>query len=294
MKFSEKDRLANELVQKINDFSLNITPLPGVQSPIQIDVLARQLVDSVNRVEYFRVLETRNICPSRADPHSQFFDPIRAILYLKNKDYDEACWLAFLLVFTGENYYSKWKFTKLLYGNLKKNPKITWDNINKNITLVTSWVDEYENSNEKVKFGNHRKYVSVRQLENAFRTYIDWVNINGGHAALFRSKNLSAEDLFSNLFKTIPIFTLGRLGKFDYLSILYKTGLADIKANHCYIAGSTGPIKGAKLLFGNNSGKELDKIAINLADFLSVGYQEMEDALCNWQKAPDKYEPYTG
>ncbi|MCF9045736.1 hypothetical protein [Acinetobacter nectaris] len=294
MKFDEKDRLANELVQKINDFSLNITALPGVQSPIQIDVLARQLVDSVNRVDYFRILEQRSISPSRADPHNELFDPIRAILYLKSHDYDEACWLAFLLVFTGENYHSKWKFTKLLYGNLKKNPKITWANINTNATLIASWVNDYKNSNEKIKFGNHRKYVSVDHICDAFQTYMDWVNANGGHSNLFRSDSLSAEDLFSKLYKAIPIFSFGRLAKFDYLSMLYKTGLADIKANNCYIAGSTGPIKGARLLFGTKSAKELDNIAINLADFLDIGYQEMEDALCNWQKRPDKYEYYTG
>ncbi|MDR0236519.1 hypothetical protein [Acinetobacter sp.] len=294
MKFDEKDRLANELVQKINDFSLNITALPGVQSPIQIDVLARQLVDSVNRVDYFRILEQRSISLSRADPHNELFDPIRAILYLKSNDYDEACWLAFLLVFTGENYHSKWKFTKLLYGNLKKNPKITWANINTNATLIASWVNNYKNSNEKIKFGNHRKYISVDHICDAFQTYMDWVNANGGHSNLFRSDSLSAEDLFSKLYKAIPIFSFGRLAKFDYLSMLYKTGLADIKANNCYIAGSTGPIKGARLLFGAKSGKELDATAISLADFLGIGYQEMEDALCNWQKQPNKYEYYTG
>jgi hypothetical protein len=294
MKSLRKDKLANEFVKKINNFSKKIIFLPGADSQLQLDVLARQIVDSINRVDYFNILESRNICASRADPYSDLFDPIRAILFLKNQDYDEACWLAFLLVFTGENYHSKWKFTKLLYGNLGKSPMMTWKNVNNNITLISSWVDNYKQSDYKIKFGNHRKYVSLKQLEEAVSTYIQWINNNGGHDNLFRSTQISNKELFNQLYKTLPIYTFGRLGKFDYLSMLYKTGLANIKADNCYIAGSTGPRKGAKLLFGNKSDKELDKIAIQLADFLGIGYQEMEDALCNWQKSPDKYEYYIG
>lgn len=295
MIFRQKDLLANTLSNKINAFSQTETNLPAVASPIEIDVLSRQLVDSINRVDYFRKVQSRPISLVRTDPTHILFDPIRSILYYKNHDLDEAYWLAFLMIHFGENYHSKWKLTKTFYGNLGQSPKLTWANVSNNPALVDTWVSQMRNSGIKLKFGNHRKYESFSHLKDVITFYIGLVNQNGGHAQLFAPyPNETPKDQFKRLYKELKFYKFGRLGMFDYLSLIYKTQLANIEADSCYIAGSTGPKLGARRLFGNLSNKQLDELSIQLADYLGIGYQEFEDAICNWQKSPDKYISYTG
>ena len=59
--------------------------------------------------------------------------------------------------------------------------------------------------------------------------------------------------------------------------------------------GSTGPLKGARLLFGENAtSAALDPRLVELGAELGVGMQVIEDALCNWQKSPDRFVPFRG
>lgn len=95
MNFQQKDTRANAITAQINTFHQNVTSLPAAASSIEIDVLSRQLVDSINRVDYFQKVQSRPISLVRTDPTHILFDPIRAILYYKNHDLDEAFWLAF-------------------------------------------------------------------------------------------------------------------------------------------------------------------------------------------------------
>jgi hypothetical protein len=295
MNFQQKDTRANAIAAQINTFHQNITSLPAAASSIEIDVLSRQLVDSINRVDYFQKVQSRPISLVRTDPTHILFDPIRAILYYKNHDLDEAFWLAFLMIHFGENYHSKWKLTKTFYGNSGQSPKLTWANVSNNPALIDSWVSQMRNSGIKLKFGNHRKYESFSHLKDVITVYIGLVNQNGGHAQLFASyPHETPKDQFKRLYKELKFYKFGRLGMFDYLSLIYKTQLANIEADSCHIAGSTGPKLGARRLFGNLSNKQLDELSIQLADYLGIGYQEFEDAICNWQKSPDKYISYTG
>jgi hypothetical protein len=74
-----------------------------------------------------------------------------------------------------------------------------------------------------------------------------------------------------------------------------KLGLANIEPPSTYVQGSTGPVKGARLLFGvRSSAKQLDSWLIELDAQLHVGMQVLEDALCNWQKSPTKFKPFRG
>lgn len=296
MNFIEKNNLKNQLMEQIRYYSDNIVFLPGIESDVRLDVFAKQLIDSINRVNYFNTLSQRPLSSKRIDPSSNLFDPIRAIIYLKDKNYDEACWLAFLLIHFGENYQSNWSFIRSFYSNNNGVFNLGWNQISQNPALIDIWIANINTNGLRLKFGNHRKYESLSHLRQVIESYIAWVYQNGGHTGLFRpTGSITDEQLFQQLYATMPLFRFGRLAKFDYLSILYKTGLANIKADSCHLRGSTGPLKGAKLLFGRNiKPVQLDQIAMALAQHLNIGYQEMEDALCNWQKSPDQYTYYTG
>lgn len=292
MKHQEQVDRSVPLAGKIQDY-FNTQNIPFLNSDISCEVLAMQLIESMNRIDYFRILSDREVSIRRTNPQDPIFDPVKAILYFKDRDYDEACWLTFLLIYTGENYQSNWYFMRKLYGGLGKT--LTWEVAKNNPQLFTQLASMLSNSKPKPKFGNHRKYESLDHLSIVFGTYVSWINNNGGHENLFRRTELTDPKLYFNwLYNTLSIYRFGRLAKFDYLSMLSKTGLANIESDSCYLTDSTGPKLGARLLFGNHLNNQLEIYAMELADYLGIGYQEMEDALCNWQKSPRVFHSYTG
>jgi hypothetical protein len=91
----------------------------------------------------------------------------------------------------------------------------------------------------------------------------------------------------------------GRLATFDFLAMLGKLGVAPIEPGSAYLAEATGPLKGAKLLvFGDTEAKadpqHLEEILDALDVELKVGKQVLEDALCNWQKTPERFVLFRG
>jgi hypothetical protein len=116
--------------------------------------------------------------------------------------------------------------------------------------------------------------------------------------ALLRSKG-DAAGAFDLLYRSMNVASFGRLAKFDYLSMIGKVGIADIAAGSTYVAGATGPLRGAaQLFFGEEkpmvSIAALDASLAELAKHLGVTMQDMEDAVCNWQKSPSKYVSFRG
>ncbi len=55
-------------------------PLPGVRSKIDRDVLIKQLIDSIRRVEFVGTIRSRPISERRLDPGDEIFDPVRAAI----------------------------------------------------------------------------------------------------------------------------------------------------------------------------------------------------------------------
>ena len=93
--------------------------------------------------------------------------------------------------------------------------------------------------------------------------------------------------------------SFGRTARFDYLTMVGKLGLAAIEPGIPYLVSATGPLKGARLLFGGSptatlSAKDLDKSVADLGGALGFGMQAAEDALCNWQKSPGKFIAFRG
>ena len=97
---------------------------------------------------------------------------------------------------------------------------------------------------------------------------------------------MTAADRFDLLYWRLrdTLFRFGRTGVFDFLSLLVDLGLLDAVAGSCYLSGATGPLKGARMVWGRRPVAELDALAANLARELEVPPQCVEDALCNWQK----------
>jgi len=88
---------------------------------------------------------------------------------------------------------------------------------------------------------------------------------------------------------------MGRLGKFDLLCNLSNLLISPILPDKAYISDATGPLSGAKLVFGEDLSKSvLEAECASLAKHLSVSPQVIEDALCNWQKSVEKYIYFRG
>jgi hypothetical protein len=92
--------------------------------------------------------------------------------------------------------------------------------------------------------------------------------------------------------------TFGRTARFDYLTMLGKLGLARIEPASTYMEGATGPLEGARLLFGDTQGRiaraQCDVLLRQLGESTGLGMQVIEDSLCNWQKNPTEFVPFRG
>jgi hypothetical protein len=100
------------------------------------------------------------------------------------------------------------------------------------------------------------------------------------------------DDLYHSM-KAVARF--GRLARFEYLTMLAKLGLAGISPGSPYLDGSSGPLRGAEILFGCKERVAiLDSWIVELDEQLRVGMQVLEDALRNWQKSPARFVPFRG
>ena len=285
-----------QLAKQIKDY-LQDKQLGANLPNISYEILALQLIDSVEHENQIKALADTKISSACCDPNSDSFDPIKAIVFLKDSDYDEACWLSFLLIYTDDSADNDWPFMRLLYKGVGLDiPRLTWKAVTEHSDLVTQLdtvASALARQQPKPKFGHHRAYESLAQLPAVFTSYIGFINEQGGHKALFQpnKSNVDKQSYFETLYSLIRqnIYRFGRLSTFEYLCLLGKMGLADVEPDSCYIAEASGPKRGAKLLFGMLNNEQLDAHAVGLADYMDVGYQEMEAAICHWQKSPNRY-----
>jgi len=107
---------------------------------------------------------------------------------------------------------------------------------------------------------------------------------------------------FDDLYRSLKVASFGRTAKFDYLTMIGKLGLAPIEPGSTYMQGATGPLTGARLLFGGRKSAalrpgELEAWLVELDAQLQLGthgMQVLEDALCNWQKSPRRFVRFCG
>jgi len=302
-------RLAQQLDQGLRSYSQRQHALLGIHAERNRHALIEQLLESVHRVRYIKVISSRDISPLRTDPSSDLFDPLKAAILQKHRgEIDESFWLVFLSVHFGKHLRTGWRRSRDIYGSLGQGPIWTWARISANPAAFRRWLGVNQN-NIGGHFGNHRKYESLsaestRGTGAVVESYVRWIRPPRTHEMLiaeaYEQSGKDSKTTFQNLYQSMTnVMSFGRMAKFDYLTMIGKLDLAPIEPGIPYLQGATGPIRGARLLFGgqtdaNFSAQQLDTSLVKLGEVLGVGMQVLEDALCNWQKKPDKFIPFRG
>jgi hypothetical protein len=310
----DKDRAA-QLEKVFQWFTKSTRALPGIGSAGARDSLVRQIIESLRRVRYVTAMEEKAISPLRADPLSALFDPIKAaILHKQSGDFDEAFWLVFISVHFGKHRTHGWNMARDVYGALGEVSPWTWTRLSGDVKGFRKWLDQKQavllgGDGTKRAFGNHRKYQSLDAYKNsgtgaAVESYVTWIQPPRKHADVFAHAIQMAHGDPRKAFDAIyvslkSVKSFGRMARFDYLNMVRKTGLAAIEPGSTYMIGATGPFTGARLLFGATatsgiSRQQLDAWLIELGSALDIGMDVLEDAICNWQKSPGKFQPFRG
>ena len=306
-----KDRdLALVLEERFCSFDRENRPLPGILAAPIRESLIEQILESVHRVQYVSVIRTRDISDRRADPNDEHFDPLKAaILYQRRGCIDEAFWMVFLFVHFGLHARAGWRYAREVYGRLGGPSLWDWANTSADPSGFRAWLNDNQGELKREGvpggFGNHRKYQSFDAYKangtgDAVESYVRWIAPPRTHAALMEQECRRADGdprkAFDSLYRSMnTVVSFGRVARFDYLTMVGKLGLVPIVPGSPYMQGATGPIKGARLLFGvHETASRLDQWLIELDQQLNVGMQVLEDALCNWEKSPEKFLPFRG
>jgi len=288
-------------------------PLPGVRKSSFRASFVEQLVESIRRIKYVSVIGTRPLSKLRTDPSSDLFDPIRAaVLHKLQGNFDEAFWLVFLFVHFGKDLRTGWRLVRDIYGGLG-GPLWDWTRASINSKELRKWLEENEatlrgGDGIKRRFGNHRKYETLKSSSDrapgkVIESYVAWVHPPRTHQVLVQDSRdrvgSNPRRMFDHLYISMDkIVSFGRTARFDYLTMIGKTGLAPIEPASAYLQGANGPLDGARLLFGKDGAgaATLDPLVLQLEAHLGLnfGMQVLEDALCNWQKSPGKFRPFRG
>ena len=304
-------KLAAHLEQQLAKYLVGGKPLPGLPSQAELTALVAQMVDSVARINYVKTITTRDISPARLDPkNAEMFDPLRAaIQHMRDLNEDEAFWLVFLFVHCGKDLRKGYSLLRMVYGAFNDKFVWTWEKFSADPDVFSMWLhqhlDELTAQRKNFPFGNHRKYESLKHLGVTLTSYAEWVGPSRSHRQLLDTAKAEVgtnpKELFDYLYTNMDaVHRFGRTAKFDYLTMIGKIGLENIEPPSAYMIHGTGPVRGARLLFGGAvdrealSKRKLDELSIELDKALGVGMQVIEDSLCNWQKSPDKYLPFRG
>jgi hypothetical protein len=162
MKGPEKERRKQKIEAQLMDFHKKQMPLNGIVPVENMLAFLDQLIDSFQRVEYVHKIRARPISTLRADPRNVLFDPIRAaILMAATGRREEAFWLVFLATHCGRNLRTEWLLARELYGAYEDMPW-TWGRVAADPIAYGEWLED-NRSDFKGKFGNHRKYESLKR-----------------------------------------------------------------------------------------------------------------------------------
>ena len=300
------DLIAGRLVV----FSETQRDLPGIQQTQRMDAFIEQVIESLRRVRYVRKVRARGISDSRADPNNALFDPLKAAIVFDNRGLiDEAFWMVFFFVHFGKHSTGGWRYAREVYGRLGDGELWDWATTSADPEGFRQWLSANELQIKRPGvpggFGNHRKYQSLNAWSDkgtgtAVASYIQWIGPPRTHAEFFRQALKNADndprEAFKGLYKSMEeVASFGRLARFDYLAMVGKLGLANIEPDSTHLQGSTGPLKGARLLFGAGlTTGQLETWLLILGAVLGVNMQVLEDALCNWEKSPDVFLAFRG
>ena len=278
--------------------------LPGIAGTEAAMSLIEQILESQHRVEFIRRLRDREVAPARADARSDLFDPLKAaVVRLKSNDREDAAWLVFLFVHFGRHRRHPWAYARETYAGPSQEAPWDWPHVASDVDGFERWIVD---SAPRIRgagggFGNHRKYERLEDTGRVVRSYLQWTDqgsqIGRLHASVARARG-DSQTAFADLYVSMQsVERFGRMARLDYLSTIGRLGLADISPDRAYIEEATGPMRGAALLWRGNSARteaprELDACVTALGHALYVGPDVLEDAICNWQKSPDRFRPF--
>ena len=246
----------------------------------------------------------RNVaeCETRSKRQKRFMEiayrlPTTDILFWiseahRNMALDEALWRGFLAAHFGRsstvNSEKAQSTTKILCA-FGRRPYWTWARVSSDDQALRTWLVGNRDALKSLAFGNHRKYEAHNPLtlHKVISSFIDWVKDNGGTpvSAFRTSSSRSPEANFDVLYHSVKrVFRFDRTGSFDLLSLLGNMGILPVRPGSCYLPSSTGPLKGARKLWGRRRPKQLNRLADSTAQALKIPFDVFEDALCMWQK----------
>lgn len=307
-------QLADRLAGGFDAYEAAEGPLAGFV-PDRRASLIQQLVESSRASVYVEHLRTASLSPQAADAsNAWWFNPIKAaIIRHREGEDDEAFWLIFLLTHFGKHRRARWRYVREVYGALGSGEPWTWQRVSADVIEFRDWLDAHRQQlsdpSQPHGFGNHRKYESLAGWTDAgtgsvVASYVAWVGDPPEHRTRFSEAIAAAgyepQLAFDGLYKSMgAVRRFGRLARFDYLTMIGRIGLADIHAGKVYLEGSTGPLKGARLLFQPAGEPDLavavlEARAAVLRAYLAVTFGVLEDALCNWQKRPAEFRRFRG
>lgn len=296
--------LRTRILQALDDYEASGGDLSGISEADRREAYVQQLIASTRQRRYIEVTRSRPISPSRSDPLSPLFDPIKAaILHSRNGNVEEAAWLAFLATHFGRNRTHGWRYCAAVYGGSPGGLIWDWPTVSHNPTGFAHWLTGNAATIKAAGggFGNHRKYESLATTGQVVASYVLWIGAGGSQELRFRELMESAhgnrQAAFDLLYVSMDqVLRFGRTARFDLLILLSRLGLLPITPPRSYLQGATGPLTGAKLLFGTShtTTRVMDQHLIELDHHLSLGLDILEDALCNWQKSPNVFKPFRG
>lgn len=313
---SPRDKVrAQKLKAAIESYQDKMGAFPGLADGQSLEPLVLQFIDSLRRVEFAYHIRNTRMHPDRMNPASSLFDPLRAaVLRSRLGETDEAWWLVFLATHFGKHHTDGWRLARDVYGMLGQGGTWDWATISRDPLAFRSWLARNEGTlrggdGVSRRFSNHRKYETLRVASaagtaNVFASYVAWVAPPRKHADIVRDLHRivgqDPREVFAALYRSMrPIPRFGRLATFDFLCMLGKLGIAPVEPGSTYLSGATGPLAGARLLFGgardaNISANCLEERLIDFGNYIEVGSQVLEDTLCNWQKSPANYVRFRG
>ncbi len=312
MNGKHKDRIP-EFLQKIEQLEQQFGPLLGLTSDGRKLCWAQQIISSLRRIAYTETLLARKVQPNSIDPNFEHFDPVRGTIHFhRNGQLDEAIWLTFIITHFGKHAVDEWRLAKNVYGSFGNGPVWTFAqysaDANQFDRMLATNAGNLANAALSGSYSNHRKFQSKKAdaIAKTFRTFHAWQIEFGGfhgrmintHARVGQEPNAAFNALYRSMGKVFG-FGGGRLGRFDFLTMLGKLQLAPILPDSVYLDKATGPLAGARLLFFGNrdhnvTGLALQRQVDDLDNVLDVGKQVIEDSLCNWQKSPENYVYFRG
>ena len=300
--------LADHLGDALQHYIDTVRDLPGLTSDTVRNTLIAQLIDSDRRRRYANRVRDSDPSPKVLHrPPSSFHPLFAAVRSARDGDFDEACWLVLLATHFGYTRKHQWALLGNFYCQLGGSQRWTWKNVVADTSAMRTWLDTHQTQLRRVggPFGNHRKYESLSGSKpsgtgEALESYARWGGASHRNHFDRLAVSDSPKESFAAAYASMNTVTrFGRIGRFDYLTMLGKLGIVDLLPDKLHLQGATGPLNGARLLCYGSLGvavsaADLEVSLQQLGDRLGMSYDVMEDALCNWQKSPRRFTSFRG